>query len=282
MRNNLRVISYDGKEIPNKVEFEEINEKKVRQLNKKKKSTRFSNALKTIVAFILVIMTFNIIETGNPFRFEQLKNDEDTTIYATVEDNTAATVNVSIYGSDRILTSSGVILSISQNSELIILTTKHGVDIDDFLAASVTFVDGHSYQPKHIYLSDNEDYAFLTFDLNDIAENTLKVIKTVKYNSEVTYNENEKIYIIGRHNTDGLLYYEGKVTTSDTTKFFAQFDNDVETFHANVGVQNGTSGGGVYNSNGILIGIVKSGTDNSTRIITMPEILKEFKKIKSD
>ena len=131
MRNNLRVISYDGKEIPNKVEFEEINEKKVRQLNKKKKSTRFSNALKTIVAFILVIMTFNTIETGNPFRFEQLKNDEDTTIYATVEDNTAATVNVSIYGSDRILTSSGVILSISQNSELIILTTKHGVDIDD-------------------------------------------------------------------------------------------------------------------------------------------------------
>lgn len=196
--------------------------------------------------------------------------------YATSEDNRMATVNVLAHVENGVHTSSGVVFGTSNKNQLVILTSKHGIDYDNAYF-TVTFIDGNNYMVNRILSSNSQDYAFLTIDINTISESTLKSIQTVKYDSNVVYEKNEQVYVLGYHMEKGFINYSGKITSSDINNFFGKFDDSLYDLTTNFSVSYGTSGGGIYNTDGLILGICSCGNDEITQFVPIYSIIKSYK-----
>ena len=197
--------------------------------------------------------------------------------YATSEDNMMATVNVLAHVENGVHSSSGVVFGTSNKNQLVILTAKHGIDYDNAYF-TVTFIDGNNYMVNSVLSSNSQDYAFLTIDINTISESTLNSIKTVKYDNNVKYEKNEQVYLLGYHLEKGLINYSGEITTSDINNFGGKFDDSLYDLTTNFSVISGTSGGGIYNTDGLILGICSCGNDEITKFVSIYSIIKSYKK----
>lgn len=253
-----------------------MNGKLAKQKKEKVNKTIHFSLIKVVLIIILIGFSIKTIKDNS-----QLWNGgissvtvNASDIIATKEDNIAATANVMTYTKSGSYTSSGVVLSTTSPAGVIVITAKHGVHVGENSYTEVTFIDGHTYQSDHIYYNKTNDWAIVTIDLDKMSSNTLNVIKTVKYNSAVEYKQGDNVYCIGQHHSDGLLYYEGEINSPDINSFLGKLDNSLYDLTTNFYCKTGTSGGGIYNEQGVILGICVSGTDEYTRFIPIYEILK--------
>jgi hypothetical protein len=172
--------------------------------------------------------------------------------------------------------SSGVIWGVNKDNQLVILTAKHCVEFDTNAYYEVFFVDGNFYQVDNIYTSNIKDFAFLAIDLDKISTNTLNTLKTIKYDYNVEYECGEKIYVLGKHIQKGLLMYNGEIQSSDFINKLGKIEPSFYTLITNFSVVQGTSGGGIYNENGLLLGICSEGNTETTVFVPIYVIIDAY------
>lgn len=247
------------------------------------------------IAIIVLLLVFSFNFLNNKYDFIGNKNDNiylsDTTnsvivdkendiiesdVKISQEDNIAATVNIIAYANNTSYTSSGVIWGINSDNQLVILTAKHCVDYDTNSYFEIYFVDGNFYQADNVYTSNVRDFAFITIDLDKISTNTLNTIKTVKYDYNVEYKYGENVYVLGKHAKKGLLNYMGEIQTPNYINELGKLDSSFHTLVTNFPVVQGTSGGGIYNENGLLLGICSEGNEETTIFVPIYIIIDAY------
>ena len=242
----------------------------------------FQIALCLLLIYVGIYTLNNTKKPNITNKNEDLLNNTNTIVnydgkYASSEDNMMATVNVLAHVENGVHTSSGVVFGISDKNQLVVLTAKHSIDYDNAYF-TVTFIDGNNYMVNNVLSSNSQDYAFLTIDMNTILESTLNTIKMVQYDSDVEYKTNENIYVLGYHVEKGFINYSGKITSSNINNFFGKFDDSLYDLTTDFSVISGTSGGGIYNTDGLILGICSCGNDEITKFVPIYSIIKNYKK----
>lgn len=174
-----------------------------------------------------------------------------------------ASVEISLYSGNTLVgNGSGVIYT----TDGYILTNYHVAESveNGTRTAVVTLYDGSKYEATYVLGDMDRDVAVIKIDKNDCD-------KVVIGNSDASVI-GERIYAIGNPNGDGITVTEGIIsaknhtTTVRSTKVTIKNE---DVFLVTAPINAGNSGGGVFNVNGELIGLVNSKTyyDKSGNVV---------------
>lgn len=214
----------------------------------------FKKFLAVMTFFILMYVWVRGKAGGNVYCYDRVMTEED---------NVAATVRIRSISRRETRSGSGVVWDITEDGKLIILTAKHCVDDYRTEITELVFDNGETCFVYDFYLCPEDDIAFIQVDCSQISEETLKSLKEVRYDECIKDQRGEKTYTIGKHYQDGVVYYEGRCATSALERF-AQKITEKSCFVSHCTVVPGTSGGGIYNEAGYLIGITSKGMEGIT------------------
>ena len=143
---------------------------------------------------------------------------------------------------------SGIIIQ-QTDSELLILTNNHVVEDNDTL--TVTFNDDESVEALIKGTDSDRDLAVVAVKLDDIKEETMKVIKTAELGDSKNLTVGEPVIAIGN-----ALGYGQSVTTGVVSALNREMEDFDGTYiQTDAAINPGNSGGALLNANGEVIGI---------------------------
>lgn len=150
---------------------------------------------------------------------------------------------------------SGVIIS----SDGYIITNNHVVEDAD--AIQITLYDGTVYEATLVGTDSTSDIAVLKVDANGLTAATLGDSSTIQAGDTAVAIGNP-LGTLGGTVTDGIISATNREITMDNETY--------ELIQTNCAINSGNSGGGLFDGNGNLIGIVNmkdSGTTSSGTVI---------------
>lgn len=249
-KNKFYIATVDGKNTKKEIQF--VVCKNVKKIT--------GTTLRLFAAFLIVVTTICLktLAEDNYINNNILNKEVYGTInssneFRTETDNILSTVNIQAFGNDFLETGTGVIMKIT-NEELLILTARHVVTIDDKPMFVVRFADNSETIATVKSLSSDDDWAILSIPIDNVPLSVISTMKPVVFETEDPKN-NENVYNIRSHYIDGIYIYNGKIID---TKSFNIRENRYGTgtfIKTNYNVLEGASGGGLFNENGHLIGI---------------------------
>ena len=222
-----------------------------------------------IIATVWVLIFMGL--RGNGAEAETYTGD----VVMSREDNINSTVMLHFTFVDRVGCGSGVIWDITEDGILVILTAKHCVEYNEPVKVEVVFDNKERSEVTEFYMNSESDFAFIIMDTSGISEEAMAILNVVKYDKNVTDDCGDEVYTIGKHYEKGLLYFSGKCLTYNFGTVFGAMEKN-RVFSTNYPVIQGTSGGGVYNEEGYIIGICSTGDDDSSRYVGIAEIIEYY------
>ncbi len=221
---------------------------------------------------LLVIGTFLV------FIFTGLKGNAEQTEYnyemvMTEEENVAATIRIRTISEFETRSGSGVVWDITEDGKLIILTAKHCVDEYKTVITELVFANEETCYVYDFYLCPDKDIAFVVVDCATVPEDAMASLREVIYDGNITDQRGMDAYTIGRHNEEGVVYFSGKCNSYEADKWLSRLCGDY-CFSTDYPVIPGTSGGGIYNQAGYLLGITSKGAEGYSSYESIEFILE--------
>lgn len=178
-------------------------------------------------------------DTNNTRRVNSIANTKDSVVEIQCQVTTQT-----IFGTSTGTSSgSGVILS----DDGYIVTNNHV--IDDASKIAVTLNDGDSYEAKIIGADSSNDLAVIKIDAKNLSPAILGDSTKLKLGESV-YAIGNPLGTLGGTVTDGIV--------SATSRYITIEDNEFLCIQIDAAVSPGNSGGGLFNYDGELIGIVNA------------------------
>lgn len=178
-------------------------------------------------------------DTNNTRRVNSIANTKDSVVEIQCQVTTQT-----IFGTSTGTSSgSGVILS----DDGYIVTNNHV--IDDASKIAVTLNDGDSYEAKIIGADSSNDLAVIKIDAKNLSPAILGDSTELKLGESV-YAIGNPLGTLGGTVTDGIV--------SATSRYITIEDNEFLCIQIDAAVSPGNSGGGLFNYDGELIGIVNA------------------------
>lgn len=220
-----------------------------------------------LIAFILIVATFCLKELtigDNVVKDNILENKvyASTTETRTEADNILSTVNIQTTYNNMFSTSTGVIISI-ENEEMLILTARHNCDVGYKTTNLIEFADGSSTYATLKYMSGNNDWAILSIPLENVPLSALSIVKPIVIEAG-EIKKGDKVYNIRNHYLDGITIYNGKISNTNMYSTSGNLYNIGFYLETDYVIKVGSSGGGLFNENGRLIGLA-SQTNTTTK-----------------
>ncbi len=173
------------------------------------------------------------------------------------------------------LTGSGVILKIT-DSYVDIATASHVVE--STASPLVYFYDGSSAYGRVLAYGKQSDVAFVRVEASALAGGIGEELQAVKGGDNEYYQAlpvGESVYMIGSTEQVAGDVVQGIVKEKDL--FIALFQNDMLVCEATV--LNGMSGGGVFCTDGKMIGIVVGTNDVDAVSVAITDVMAEYRSI---
>ena len=192
--------------------------------------------------FLLCSLVFIIILSSNLTFSSCYSSTSDTEIlYSTA---IKKTVEIRCYNTkDKIGYATGCVVA----NEGKILTNKHVIMSNDnfFQHIEIRFFNDDAFIPATILkVSETDDLALLKIDHE--TEDAFTIGRNVK--------GGEHIFILGNPNGFGLSFSEG--TVSAPLRYVKYKEKDIKTTQISIVINEGNSGGPLFNTNGELIGLI--------------------------
>lgn len=159
---------------------------------------------------------------------------------------------------------SGVIYQIDkEKGDAYIITNQHVVFMDGKIADKITVylygMELETYAIKAAYVggTTNYDIAVVKIEGSDILKNSLATAATLGKSADVRVFDN--IYVVGNHRANGIAATQGIVSVRTQNFDVIGAENDLvslRVMRVDAAVNLGSSGGGIYNDQGKLVGIV--------------------------
>lgn len=162
---------------------------------------------------------------------------------------------------------SGVIYKITEHT-ISILSVKHILSAGT--KVFVTFQDGNMICGEVTYLSEQHDFGFAEIETKSLSKSQLKKITEVQKDMNTTLDKNEKIYCLVTDADKNLQRLDGIFLTEE----FVPDVNDTVLITDCI-VSHGMSGGGLFNEQGIFMGILLAGNGTSSIFMPVTNIIME-------
>lgn len=198
--------------------------------------------LKTAVIIIAILTLINTMLCSLLILNSNKNNNTD------VVEATNQALKSSIMIESDICAGSGVI--IDNNDEITIITNEHVVEEAKVLM--ITFYNGESKIVKDFESKVDGDIAKIKFSSEGITNNTIDSIVPAKINTTKP-KIGEEVFVIGNAFNYGFTTTKGIISGNKITNINEKEYNLIQTDAA---TNNGSSGGGLFNKNGELIGII--------------------------
>ncbi len=204
-----------------------------------------------------------------------VENPEDTNI-ADLLQRTASETTVRITADT--LYGSGIIYKMDMES-IVIVTAAHV--IENAQNVQVKFIDGTTVICSNIMVSNSSDVGFLKLETSSLPKDCLETCKYVSTDKESfdKLQAGDGIIVMGSIDDVAANAYEGEIIdTWIYTEDFQQYMMIGKTY-----ALSGMSGGGVFDPNGLFIGILCGGNEeNDIAILPLSIIVTEYNLLVED
>jgi len=143
----------------------------------------------------------------------------------------------------------------------------------------VTFFSGKTGFANVVYIDDYSDICLLTMKVSDFYEDFGADIKPVTIEEErlEKLNQYDRVLLLGSAINVGVNATYGEIGSNDY--YVPEYSNRLIYLYADA--MSGMSGSGCYTEDGVLIGILSAGSDNSEVLcIKINDILNKWDKLK--
>ncbi len=159
---------------------------------------------------------------------------------------------------------SGIIWELSKH-RVLVMTNVHVADTFDD-SSKVIFRDGFEKTGGRVWLCTLHDVAFIGIDTDAFSAKELKTLRCVSVDEESyqSHGPGDKVTLIGSEQGPGDVCYDGEII--DMYFFIPLFEDYM--MYCTGQALNGMSGGGTFDENGNLVGLISGGNDEGTEEIT--------------
>lgn len=242
-------------------------QKLIEKLIKNKKTIK--NFSIVLCFFLLAFIFFNISSQPSLYhslqafdKNELVSNDlsilsSSTSVVENIDNARKSVVEISTIVNDVKHAGSGVIIKKDKKDNAVYIITNYHV-IENAENAIIRFYNGETIENVEVVGFDKkQDIAVLMFNKSKISKNEEIVIAKIRDTNKQPLKLAEETYAIG--NPLGQLggtLTKGIISSLERTIKLNDFD--IKVIQTDASINNGNSGGGLFDSNGLLIGIVNA------------------------